>query len=718
MTQYKSNSISVKAPDTDRHSIPNTKDKHRKGRKFLPKWSATYPWLQESEEKNGSAICTICTEAVTANLPLPADPGSQQTKEAFVSIGFSQWNHAHDTFKNHEKSKFHFASVQALHSMKKTKPVIQQLSDGKLKEMKEARIALRKIFESIIFLSKEGLPFRGSFHKEGSFEDSKFNELLKLRANDVPELDKWLKRSNQKWLHHSIVEEILKILSDSVLNGILQAVRNAKYYSIMVDETSDISRLEQVSLCLRHVDEKLNVTEDFVGFYETKNTKSETLFSIVKDVLTRYNLDLKDVRGQSFDGAANVSGDKIGLQTRIREENPLALFVHCVPHRLNLSVQDALTGIQSVRDFIGTVKQLITFVRDSPRRLDIFKNLQNEGSPALMKYCPTRWCVRIKSLKTVRDNYKPLMEFFGEILDDSSMDSTVTASASSYLYKLESFDFFFHLKALICIFERVETLNTVLQKIDLNLTESHAHVKRTMQSLQDCRNNDFPKFWLDVTTEANKIDLQLPSLPRIRKAPKRYDSHSSPHVFANPEELYRKLFFELLDLSVTSLDSRFQSSTIRLLNDFENFVVKTTQCPEKVISFYKTENFDADRLTLHRDMVYDLMKNNASKYGIPNSLADVVNYLKENLDVVNLVPELTKLIRILLTIPVSTCTCERSFSAMRRLKSYLRSTLKAERLNHFSILHIHRDLISEIDIEVLMDEFIGRAQGRINTFAR
>lgn len=527
--------------------------------------------------------------------------------------------------------------------MKKSKAVIQQLSDGKRTEMKEARIALRKIFESIMFLGKTGLPFRGSFQRGDSFEDSKFIELLKLRANDVPELDKWLKRSNQKWLHHSIVEEILKMLADGVLNRILQSVRNAKYYSIMVDETSDVSRLEQVAVCFRHVDEELKVIENFVGFYETKDTKSETLFLIVKYILTRFNLDLSDMRGQSFDGAANVSGDISGLQSRIRKENPLALFVHCVAHRLNLSVQDTLTKIPSVRDFIGTVQQLITFVRNSPRRLSMFKDLQAEGSSALIKYCPTRWCVRVKSLKTVRDNYKALMEFFSEIMDDPSMDSTVTATASSHLHKLESFDIFLHLKMLISVFERVETLNTVLQKIDLNLTESHTHVRITKQSLENSRNNDFPGLWVDVTTEAKKLDLQFSMLPSVRKAPKKYDSHSSPHVFADPEEFYRKLFFEVLDFSVNSLDSRFQSNTIELLDAFESFVINTTRSPENVISFYGRKNFDSERLTLHRNMVHDLMKNSPLN-GEPKSLSDVVNFLRKNQHILHLVPEMTKLI--------------------------------------------------------------------------
>lgn len=364
------------------------------------------------------------------------------------------------------------------------------------------------------------------------------------------------------------------------------------------------------------------------------------------------------------------------------------------------------------------MQTLITFVRDSPRRLDTFKDLKNEESPTLMKYCPTRWCVRIKSLKTVRDNYEALMDFFDEIMNDSSVDGTITASASAYLHKLKTFDFFYNLNALIFVFERIEILNSVLQKIDLDFMQSHENVKTTMASLRKSRNEDFPKVWNKIKENSEKLELDLPVLPRVRKAAKRHDSDSSPHVFANPEELYRKRFFEILDHSVTALATRFQSGTMEILNDFESFAIKKTESPEKIMSFYKTENFDADRLTLHRDMIYDLMKNDPLKYGEPKSLGGVVKFLRENLNTLQLVPEMKKLICILLTIPTSTCTCERSFSALRRLKTWIRNMLTAERLNHLSILNVHRDLVSKIDIDALMDEFISRHQVRMNTFAR
>lgn len=54
---------------------------------------------------------------------------------------------------------------------------------------------------------------------------------------------------------------------------------------------------------------------------------------------------------------------------------------------------------------------------------------------------------------------------------------------------------------------------------------------------------------------------------------------------------------------------------------------------------------------------------------------------------------LTVALRILATLPVTSCECERSFSAMRRLKNYNRSTMVADRLNGLALLHIHKEFV-------------------------
>ena len=107
----------------------------------------------------------------------------------------------------------------------------------------------------------------------------------------------------------------------------------------IVDETTDVSVKEQVSICLRHVDDEFKVNEDFIGYYETGKTDSETLVQLILDALVRLDLSIANCRGQCYDGAANMAGRFSGVKTRLLAHCSKALYVHCCAHSLNLALQ-------------------------------------------------------------------------------------------------------------------------------------------------------------------------------------------------------------------------------------------------------------------------------------------------------------------------------------------------------------------------------------------
>jgi len=71
-----------------------------------------------------------------------------------------------------------------------------------------------------------------------------------------------------------------------VLRKRLDVIRDCRFYSMIADEGTDVSNTEQLSFCVRSVDEDLNVDEDFLGFYEIDNIRSETIGNAIKDIFT------------------------------------------------------------------------------------------------------------------------------------------------------------------------------------------------------------------------------------------------------------------------------------------------------------------------------------------------------------------------------------------------------------------------------------------------
>jgi len=78
--------------------------------------------------------------------------------------------------------------------------------------------------------------------------------------------------------------------------------------------------------------------------------------------------------------------------------------------------------------------------------------------------------------------------------------------------------------------------------------------------------------------------------------------------------------------------------------------------------------------------------------------------------------EVSRLIRLFLAIPATSATAERSFSAMRRLKTYLRLTMTAERLNAVMVFHTHKDILDQVPDNETVAEFIACNNRRIIIF--
>ena len=67
--------------------------------------------------------------------------------------------------------------------------------------------------------------------------------------------------------------------------------------------------------------------------------------------------------------------------------------------------------------------------------------------------------------------------------------------------------------------------------------------------------------------------------------------------------------------------------------------------------------------------------------------------------------ELIKLLRMALTITVTSATAERSFSNLKRIKTYLRATMGQERLTHLAVLSTEKELTKGLDLDQVIDEF-------------
>lgn len=93
-----------------------------------------------------------------------------------------------------------------------------------------------------------------------------------------------------------------------VLREVAANLHSTTFYTIMVDETTNVSNIEQVVLCLRWVDDNFDAHEEFIGLYKVDSICSDSLVALIKDALLRMNLTIRKVRGQCYD-SEGCTGD-------------------------------------------------------------------------------------------------------------------------------------------------------------------------------------------------------------------------------------------------------------------------------------------------------------------------------------------------------------------------------------------------------------------------
>ena len=111
-------------------------------------------------------------------------------------------------------------------------------------------------------------------------------------------------------------------MANEVLKTKLNAIKQSKFYSTMCDEYTDVANKEQLSFCLRWIDENLCARDDFLGYDELPNIKSDTIVAVITDCLIRFELPIQNLRGLTYDGASNMMGKRSGIAQQILKDQP------------------------------------------------------------------------------------------------------------------------------------------------------------------------------------------------------------------------------------------------------------------------------------------------------------------------------------------------------------------------------------------------------------
>ena len=150
-----------------------------------------------------------------------------------------------------------------------------------------------------------------------------------------------------------------------------------------------------MSICFRYVDENLNIREVFIEFVALERITGEHIGNCLLKFYAENGLDIRECRGQCYDGAANLQSQKKGAASFISKESPRAVVTHCCSHKLNVSLSSSCKEL-----ILETYKSIVIFFNTSPKREGLLEYIysvrcqSNETRKILVGLCGTRWSER------------------------------------------------------------------------------------------------------------------------------------------------------------------------------------------------------------------------------------------------------------------------------------------------------------------------------------
>ncbi|XP_066982800.1 zinc finger MYM-type protein 1-like [Macrobrachium rosenbergii] len=293
----------------------------------------------------------------------------------------------------------------------------QLMGDSFKKKIKENLHFIKLLGQVVLVTCTQKLAQRG--HREGEETDNPGN-VRKILKN-----------------------EIICILAVMIKTEIVNEAKEAKFFSIIVDETKDVSKTEQLSLIIRYC-YKENLYESFLDFKAAFQLDANALTHEILNVLKRHEIYFKaNLVGQGFDGVSVMSGRHKGVAARIKQEAPFAFYVHCHAHRLNLVLVDVIKSLPDASQFFSLLEKLYVFISGSyahAKWIDVQKELYpNEQTRQLKRLSDTRWACRYDACKVIRDRLSAVLANL-DLVKAVELIETVTVQLEEMRSDPSSFD--------------------------------------------------------------------------------------------------------------------------------------------------------------------------------------------------------------------------------------------------------------------------------------
>lgn len=529
----------------------------------------------------------------------------------------------------------------------------------------------------------------------------------------------------------SIQKDIVHCFAQEVLEAIFEEIGD-DFFALLVDGSNATPKRKHMVVVLRYVTCGI-VKERFVGFVHVTETDALSLKSAIESLFVEYELSLKKVRGQSYNGASNMHVGFNGMKTLIMKENNSAYYVHCFAHQLQLVVVTVAKEHLDVGKFFDMIDVLMNVVCASCKPKDTIRESQKEkvqeaiGSGEIeagsglkqelshVKPEDIRWGSYYKTLLYLVDLFPSVVEVLAYV-EEAGANPFGQRKAYDLQVYFQSFDFVFYLHLMLHILGVTDLLSQALQRKDEDILNAISLVKSTKQLLQKFRVDGFHSLLKMTSSFCEKHDIEMLNLEDEYVNPKR-PRQKTNITYRHYYEF--NCFNTVVDMQIQEFGDRFSDVSSELLICMAALNPRDSFCdfnPLKVLrltELYPDDFSCVERVTLEPELyLYIDGVQQDERFANLKGISDLARVMVETRLHLTF-PLVYRLLKLALVLPVATATVERSLSSIELVKSDLRDRICDDFLDSCVSSAVEEKGVANVTNEDVMDH-IQKMKTRMN----
>ena len=412
-----------------------------------------------------------------------------------------------------------------------------------------------------------------------------------------------------------------------------------------------------------------------------------------------------------------MSGKFNGLQALIREKNELAVWVPCFGHSLNLTGEGASNASAYSTQYFMSLQEYYVFISASDARwkllLDTSKSNKKSDERIIVPKrteC-TRWSARAEANRSLVKNYPSFLEVLLLIIESDEYEAKTRCQAEGLYKKLFSLEIGILASFWNDVLDNLNNTSKIIQSPQVLLNTALSCVRSLRENVASKRDS-FDHYNQRGKELTNITEYKSDRVRRRNVRLNPLDYGKAPDVEFTPSEKFRILeFIPLIDTFVSALDKRIAAyelvelrfgflSRFHLLNPSE-----ISENAQRLLSIYKAD-LDANlemELLLFQEFCTQLLEFESTTSEISREQA--MYSLIINQRVRDSFPNTEMVLRIYLTLMISNCTGERSFSKLNLINNPLRVSMSQMRLNYLTLISMERDIMCELEVDDIIKRF-------------